>query len=103
MRSAVLKMENVEWGFFGTAQKNGYADPESLWTAVSELMIEIFEISPAHAQRLLDSRHGRHLADELSFVKGQLTAESAIRHLVERMVSTPSWRAYFRKIIVETR
>lgn len=103
MKSAVLTMDNVEWGFFGTARKNGYDNAEALWNAVSELFVEIFDLSPEHARRLLDSRHGRHIADELSFAKGPLTAETAVRHLVERMTSTPSWRAYFRKIIVETR
>jgi len=99
---SILKTENTEWGFFGASTTNGYANVEALWSAMSLLLIEVFEISPEHARRVLDSRFGRHLSDELSFIKGKLTPETAASHVAE-LLKDYGWRRYFRDAIRDAR
>jgi hypothetical protein len=68
----ILPTANKEWGFWGTAERNGY-DAELTWKAASNFLIAEFDLTAEQARDVLDARFGRHLADDLSFIKGTLT------------------------------
>lgn len=49
---------------------------------------------------MLDARFGRHLADDLSFIKGALTEKTITAHLKLR-VADSGWRKSFESAITE--
>jgi hypothetical protein len=67
------------------------------------LLCKLYELKPVHARAFLDSTYGRHLADELSFIEGEINPASAQDHFVELLGRHHGWRDYFRKGIIETR
>lgn len=74
----ILPTENKEWGFWGTAERNGY-DAELTWKAASNFLMAEFELTTEQARDVLDARFGRHLSDDLSFIKGTLTEKPSPR------------------------
>ena len=54
--------QNKEWGFFGTV--NG--DQESAWNAAFEAVQASTGADDDQVRRFLDSRRGRHLADDVN-------------------------------------
>jgi len=95
-----LPTNNTEWGFWGTSIHNDY-DAELTWDVTSCFLAEHFELNPEQTRDVLDSRFGRHLADDLSFIKNSpLTTESINKHLTSR-INDKGWRGYFEKAIRE--
>ena len=88
---------NEEWGFWGTAERNGY-DTALAWNAASQFLRSAFDLTAEQARDVLDARFGRHLADDLSFIKGALTAETIAAHLKLRIADT-GWRTTFENAI----
>jgi hypothetical protein len=95
----ILATANKEWGFWGTAERNLY-DAELTWKAASKFLIAAFDLTAEQARDVLDARFGRHLADDLSFIKGALTAETIAAHLKLR-IADASWRENFERAITE--
>ena len=93
----ILPTENKEWGFWGTAERNGY-DTALAWNAASQFLRSAFDLTAEQARDVLDARFGRHLADDLSFIKGALTAETIAAHLKLRIADT-GWRTTFENAI----
>jgi len=69
--------ENPAWGFYGTIRH--HADPDEAWPIAMETVIASTRCSPPGARAFLDSRMGRHFADDVasSLARG-LTLERAI-------------------------
>lgn len=83
-----LATTNTAWGFWGTIARD--ADPAAAWPlALAE--VAGATCLPATAVRdFLDSRHGRHLADE---VTNQLAAGRDLEAAIETAVATwMGWR-----------
>jgi len=97
-----LPTANPEWGFWGTSVRSDY-DAPMVWDAMSKLLAERFDLTPEHTRDLLDARFGRHLADELSFIKGGPASPEAIAEHIDNILQDRSWKNYFRKAIHETR
>ena len=95
----IFPTENKEWGFWGTAERNGY-DAELTWNAASKLLIAEFDLTAEQARDVLDARFGRHLADDLSFIKVALTEKTITAHLKLR-ISDAGWRKSFESAITE--
>jgi hypothetical protein len=93
----ILATANKEWGFWGTAERNGY-DAELTWKAASKFLIAAFNLNAEQARDVLDARFGRHLADDLSFIKGALTAETIATHFKLR-IADAGWRTTFENAI----
>lgn len=89
----VLATNNETWGFWGTTERNGYP-VELAWEAASRFLAARFELSAVRTRDLLDSRFGRHLADDLSFAGADLTAEIITAHLEARF--SPERRDWVR-------
>ena len=95
MPAASLPTENPCWGFWGTYQTNFDATEEETaraWAEMSAVLIEQLGISPELTRLYLDSRAGRHWADDLSFAPSQKTPGAVKAHMTARMARR-SWRA----------
>jgi hypothetical protein len=64
MTTTTLPSANQDWGFFGTMQHGG-ADPMQSWTAASAMIGAATGASTEGVREFLDSRHGRHFADDV--------------------------------------
>lgn len=93
-----LPTANPEWGFWGTSGHNGY-DVEMAWNAVSQILSSEFELNTEQTRDLLDSTFGRHLSDDLSFIKGGPSTPGAIyTHIRERLADW-KWRRQYEKAV----
>jgi hypothetical protein len=64
MTTTILPTRNEAWGFFGTMQLGG-ADPMQSWNAASAIIAAETDASAEAVRDFLDSRHGRHFADDV--------------------------------------
>ena len=65
MTTATLATRNEAWGFFGTMTQMD-VDAQRAWEIASTLIAAATDASPEGVRDFLDSRHGRHFADEVS-------------------------------------
>jgi hypothetical protein len=90
MTTTTLPSANEDWGFFGTMQLGG-ADPMQSWIAASAMIAVETDASAEGVRAFLDSRHGRHFADD---VLSQL-AEVGPHRLEEAIAATVArWQAW---------
>ncbi len=104
--TGILPSENKEWGFWGTSVRNGY-DAELTWDAANRFLIKEFDLTVEQARTVLDARFGRHLADDLSFIKngkdeasGPINTAAITKHLTMR-IADKGWRDCFENAIHE--
>lgn len=64
MTPPILPTRNEAWGFFGTLSQADI-DAHEGWTAASAMIACATHASPEGVRDFLDSRHGRHFADEV--------------------------------------
>ena len=60
----VLPTCNPEWGFSGTIRR--HADAQTAWRQAMNAIATATSCSPDEVRDFLDSRHGRHFADEVT-------------------------------------
>jgi hypothetical protein len=56
--------ENQAWGFFGTIVQ--HADAEAAWPLAMTTVADATGCTPDEVRAFLDSRHGRHFADDVA-------------------------------------
>ena len=69
MTTTILPTQNTEWGFWGTIgriENDPAADPAKAWDIASRRIAEATTASPEGVRDFLDSRHGRHFADDVA-------------------------------------
>jgi len=93
-----LPTKNSEWGLWGTSQHNEY-DTEMVWNAVSQILSSEFELTPEQTRDLLDTRFGRHLADDLSFIKGGPTTPGLIYEHIRERLQDEHWRDEYEEAV----
>jgi hypothetical protein len=83
MTNSTLPTQNTEWGFYGTIRH--HAEPSEAWPLAMQA-ISVATGCPDFAVRdFLDSRHGRHLADDVAnAMLAGLDLPAAIGSAVER-------------------
>ena len=82
---AIPTTENPEWGFFGTMTRQAPASPtEAAWNAALTAIVAATACTPDEARVFLDSRYGRHFADDVS---GYLLANQTIRAAIQSAVT----------------
>lgn len=88
MTCTILPTRNTAWGFYGTSRH--HADPEAAWATAFAAIARATQASPEGVRDFLDSRDGRHFADEVAngLVTGQPLA-AAIEAAVARWMG---WR-----------
>lgn len=72
--------QNEEWGFFGTMNENAQAAWPIAMTAISDATCQPLE----SVRAFLDSRHGRHFADD---VMNEMLRSHAIKQAVDAAVT----------------
>ena len=61
-----LPTNNEAWGYWGTIDRSEHAaDTAAAWTIASEVIATATTCSPEGVRDFLDSRHGRHFADDV--------------------------------------
>lgn len=87
-KATVLPTNNTAWGFFGTIGHN--ADPAKAWAIAMPAIAAATGCPEASVRDFLDSRQGRHFADDVAngLVAG-LTLKAAIDAAVKRWMG---WR-----------
>ena len=88
-----FRSRNTEWGFWRTISRIENAntiDPAMAWEITSRRISEAITASPEGVRDFLDSRHGRHFADDLAIVlsRGE-TMSNAIDAAITRWMD---WR-----------
>ena len=98
----ILPTNNTDWGFWGTAGRNGY-DQQMTCEAASDALATAFDLTPEQVRDLLDARFGRHLADDLSFIPdGPVSREAIEQHIMKRLADR-GWRKWFERAVREAR
>ena len=95
MTTTILPTRNTEWGFWGTIariENDPVADPAKAWEIASRRIAEVTDASPEAVRDFLDSRHGRHFADDVAneLWKGE-TLKVAINAAIDRWMG---WTIY---------
>lgn len=85
-KNSILPSENTAWGFYGTIQHD--ADADTAWPIAMQAIVAATGCSEIGVREFLDSRHGRHFADEVAngIFKG-LALQQAIDAAVERWMN----------------
>ena len=84
MTTATLPTRNEAWGFFGTMTQLD-ADAHQAWNAASAMIAAQTDASPEGVRDFLDSRHGRHFADDVANgLHAGLGLEAAIEAAIDR-------------------
>ena len=74
---------NEAWGFWGTIQ--GHTDPAEAWALALTAIGAATHCAPDEVRAFLDSRHGRHFADE---VTNGLAAGKPLEAAIKAAVTT---------------
>ena len=93
MTATILPTRNTEWGFWGSIDRiddDLAADAPKAWTQASQAIAAATGVSPEGVRDFLDSRHGRHFADDVAnwLARGD-TLKDAIDAAVARWMG---WR-----------
>ena len=102
MTTTILPTGNEAWGFWGTSTRNGY-DAAMAWEAASDALATAFDLTPIQIRDLLDSRFGRHLADDLSFIEGGPASPQAIETHIMTRLADHRWRRWFEQAVDDVR
>ena len=85
--NTIPQSRNQEWGFYGTIAHHG--DPEIAWPIAINTISDATTLPPDAVAAFLDSRHGRHFADEVS---NHLAAGTALAAAINAAATT--WMAW---------
>ncbi len=93
MTTTILPTQNTEWGFFGTIgriENDPAADAGKAWEIASRRIAEATIASPEGVRDFLDSRHGRHFADD---VANELCKGEALKVAIDAAITRwMGWR-----------
>lgn len=89
----ILETNNPDWGFFGTIHHR--ACPRTAWPLAFRDIILATDSGPEAVRDFLDSRHGRHFADDVAngLFEGK-GLKDAIRAAVARWMGWRTGRSY---------
>ena len=83
MTNSTLPTANEDWGFYGTS--GGFADADAAWAIAFPAVLAATEGTAEGVRDFLDSRHGRHFADDVhNGIYGGLGLEAAINAAITR-------------------
>jgi hypothetical protein len=89
MTATILPTRNDAWGFFGTMLA-AEADPAQAWNIASARIAAATDASPEAVRDFLDSRLGRHFADD---VQNGLSGGAPIAEAIETAIARwQGWR-----------
>ena len=80
-----LATQNLDWGFWGTMQEHATA----AWPIASTAIATATGCEPEQVRAFLDSRHGRHLADD---VQNALYVGATLKDAIDQ--ATAKWMGW---------
>lgn len=88
-----LPTQNADWGFWGTTKNIVETDKatQKAWDEAFTLICEIAKFTPLETVALLDSRWGRHMADQFIDELKDATFAAAFK---KKMDKTALYKAY---------
>jgi hypothetical protein len=101
---AIPTTENPEWGFFGTMTRQASASSaEAAWSTAVTAIVAATTCTPDEVRVFLDSRYGRHFADDVSgYLLANQSIPAAIRSAVTRWMGWAINRATSRATGIPT-
>ena len=97
MTTPTLPTANEAWGFYGTA--SGFADATEAWTIAFPAVLAATEGTAEGVRDFLDSRHGRHFADDVhNGVHAGINLKAAIEAAITRWMGWTINRETAREI-----
>jgi hypothetical protein len=97
MTTPTLPTGNEAWGFYGTA--SGFADADAAWAIAFPAVLAATEGTAEGVRDFLDSRHGRHFADDVhNGVHAGLDLTAAIEAAITRWMGWTINRETAREI-----
>lgn len=109
---AALKTNNQDWGFFGTIALANCDQAQEAWDMAMEKLEAETSHTPEDIRTWLDSRSGRHFADNVVEKLRNESLEESIDAAIKRWNSwkpsntqrkngAPSWATYLQADIME--
>jgi hypothetical protein len=92
MTAMILPTRNEAWGFWGTVSRASArpVDAAAAWEIASRRIAEVAGASPEGVRDFLDSRHGRHFADD---VAGELWKGETLKVAIDAAIDRwQGWR-----------
>ena len=84
----ILPTANTDWGFFGSIRH--HAEPDAAWALALPAIARATGCPETAVRDFLDSRHGRHFADDVS---NNLAAGKTLQAAIDAAVSRwMGWR-----------
>lgn len=97
MTNSTLPTANEAWGFYGTS--GTFADADAAWTIAFPAVLTATEGTAEGVRDFLDSRHGRHFADDVhNGVHAGLELSAAIEAAINRWMGWTINRETSREI-----
>ena len=97
MTTPTLRTANEAWGFYGTT--SGFTDAGAAWAIAFPAILAATEGTAEGVRDFLDSRHGRHFADDLhNGVHAGLDLKVAIEAAITRWMGWTLDRQTAREI-----
>ncbi|MDR3208905.1 MAG: hypothetical protein LBT45_03585 [Rickettsiales bacterium] len=99
-RTAVVNTQNPEWGFYGTIRSAGgfsEAVTKKIWLEMVGKIKSLYpEKKDFEIMRFLDNRIGRHLADRLVDMQGQITSGKVLHNIAKLTIEEMrQWWSYY--------
>ena len=83
MTNSDLPTRNEAWGFYGATA--GFTDADAAWAMASSAVAKATGASAEGVREFLDSRHGRHFADDVhNAIHAGLELDAAINAAITR-------------------
>lgn len=97
MMNSTLPTANEAWGFYGTC--GAFADAEAAWAIAFQAVLAATDGTAEGVRDFLDSRHGRHFADDVhNGVQAVLDLSVAIESAITRWIGWTIDRETAREI-----
>ncbi|MFA7587251.1 MAG: hypothetical protein WCY11_13825 [Novosphingobium sp.] len=92
MTNSTLPTRNEAWGFYGAAA--GFTDADAAWSIALPAIAKAVRASAEGVRDFLDSRHGRHFADDVhNGIHAGLALKAAIDAAIARWMGWTISRA----------
>lgn len=95
MAKQILTSNNETWGFWGTSVDNGL-DAREAWEIAFNHYSEVYGLTAEQTRDFLDSRMGRHIADQLVG-----TGKGSIKEVLAELDAQKGWVRGFRNTIAQ--
>ena len=94
MKNKTIKTTNLDWGFYGTLKsifRLGDKTASKSYDLMAHRVIELFSVTEIEAVEFLDSRMGRHMADNFTYFFKKDAINAVNNYSVEKIKEYYDW------------